>query len=513
MAEALASTTPSGTHARQPAAGNKEGLPDFLPQRPRVHRGCELHGYSPLEREDDYWVDDAAIRGEIPADLHGTLFQTCVGRNEVGGQQFGHWFDGDGVINAVTFTAGKVHFRNRYVRTEKYVRESEAQRILYRGVGTQIPGGMLRNMFRTPGNAANTSVVLHGGKLLALWEGGKPYELDPATLETVGEYNFEGALKMGQPFSAHARLDPRSGNLYNFGVFGVPKPKLHFYAIDPTGRMVLNRSHYVGEYSMLHDFAITERYAVFVLCPAFMRRPFRFLFGLSSIMESIDFDASEKTKIVVLDLQSGDIVTSCELDSFFGFHLGNAREAGDTLSVDVLCVSDMEVMGALADVYQESSDDADFLADGAQFIRFHLDLVNGGVRSEPVAGAISGEFPAWNLSRTGTDNRFTWLATIVENGTPYGFNACQKIDHASGELRLHDYGEGRFTSEINFIPRVGATEEDDGYLVSIVYNRERRKSEIVLVDARDMQHELAVIALPTHIPFGFHGNFYTQTYR
>jgi all-trans-8'-apo-beta-carotenal 15,15'-oxygenase len=483
-----------------------------LPNRPRVLPGCEMQGYQALNDETSGWINPDSIQGEIPAGIEGTLFLSCVGRNKIGDQQFGHWFDGDGMINAVTIRDGKVHYKNRYVRTPKYVNETAAQKILYRGVGTQIPGGMLKNMFRTPGNAANTNVILHGGKLLALWEGGKPWELDPATLETVGEYRFEGGLSASQPFSAHPRSNPHTGDLYNFGVFGVPKPKLHFYRIDPAGKLVSNHSHYVGDYSMCHDFAITGKHAVFVLCPAFMRTPFKFLFGINSIFESIEFDKSEKTKVVVVDLETSDIVREYEFDSFFGFHLGNAREQDGKITIDVLCVDDMDVMGGLSDVFMERGDDYDFLANGAVLTRFTLDINTGDTSREPIAGAIPGEFPVWNPTRTGMENRYTWLGTIIENGTPYGFNAYQKIDHQTGELLVHDFGEGRFTSEANFIPAGENGAEDDGYLIAIVYNHARGKSEIVIVDAKNMEQELAVIPLEHHVPFGFHGNFYPQTF-
>lgn len=483
-----------------------------LPHTSRVLPGCELYGYETLFDELSYWINPESIAGAIPPGLEGTLYMNCPGRNKIGTQQYGHWFDGDGMISAVTLKGGRAHYRNRYVRTPKYVNETAAQRILYRGVGTQIPGGMLKNMFRAPGNAANTSVILHGGKLLALWEGGKPYELDPATLDTVGEYSYDGALRSGQPFSAHPRLDPRTGNLYNFGVFGVPKPKLHFYKIDPTGRMVANTSQYVGDYSMVHDFAITERHAVFILCPAFMRTPFKFLFGVNSIFESIEFDRSKGTKIIVLELATGKLVREYAFEGFFGFHIGNARERGDELSVDALCVQNMDVMGGLANVFMERGDDFRFLDNGAHFARFTLNLATGAKRREPVDGAIAGEFPAWNPHYTGLDNRYTWLSTIIENGTPYNFNAIQKVDHQTGELRVHDFGPGRFSSEVNFIPQGEHAAEDAGYLVSIVYNHARKKSEVVILDARGMQEELAVIPLDHHVPFGFHGGFYEDTF-
>jgi all-trans-8'-apo-beta-carotenal 15,15'-oxygenase len=487
-------------------------LKQELPQKPRVLPGCELPCYETLFEEQSYWIDSEKVVGEIPAGLEGTLFYNCPGRNKIGNQQYGHWFDGDGMINAVTIKGGRVHYKNRYVRTPKFVNETAAQKILYRGVGTQIPGGFLKNMFRPPGNAANTSVILHGGKLLALWEGGKPWELDPTTLETVGEYSYEGGLSASQPFSAHPRLDPRSGKLYNFGVFGVPKPKLHFYTIDADGVLQSNVSQYVGDYSMCHDFAITDRHAVFVLCPAFMRTPFQFLFGFKSIFESIEFDKSAKTKVLVLELETAKVVREYEFDSFFGFHIGNAHEQGDEISVDVLCVENMDVMGGLSDVFMERGDDFDFLNNGARFTRFTLNLSTGVAARNIVPGSIAGEFPAWNPHYTGIQNRFSWLSTIIENGTPYGFNAFQKIDHETGELKVHDFGAGRFVSEPNFIPVAKDSPEDEGYLIAIVYNSERGKSEVVIVDAKEMERELAVIPLNHHVPFGFHGGFYEQTF-
>ena len=276
--------------------------------------------------------------------------------------------------------------------------------------------------------------------------------------------------------------------------------------------MVSNRSHYVGDYAMCHDFAITEKHAVFILCPAFMRTPFKFLFGRSSIFESIEFDKSEKTKIVVLNLETSDIVGEYEFDSFFGFHLGNAREQHGKISIDVLCVEDMDVMGGLSDVFLERGNDYDFLANGAVLTRFTLDPATGNASREPIAGSIAGEFPIWNPGYTGRENRYTWLGTILENGTPYGFNAYQKIDHQTGEVLVHDFGEGRFTSEANFIPAPQGNTEDAGYLISIVYNHARRKSEVVILDAKDMAKELAVIPLAHHVPFGFHGNFYQTTF-
>jgi all-trans-8'-apo-beta-carotenal 15,15'-oxygenase len=243
-----------------------------------------------------------------------------------------------------------------------------------------------------------------------------------------------------------------------------------------------------------------------------MRTPFKFVLGARSIFESIEFDNSRNTKVVVLELATGKLVREYEFEGFFGFHIGNAHEHGDEISVDALCVKNMDVMGGLADVFAERGDEFKFLASGARFTRFTMNLSSGAQHQALVEGSIAGEFPAWNPRFTGRENRYTWLSTIIENGTPYSFNAVQKVDHQTGELKVFDFGAGRFSSEVNFIPHGKDATEDEGYLISIVYNHARKKSEVVIVDASEMQTELAVIPLQHHVPFGFHGGFYSETF-
>ncbi len=128
----------------------------------RIMPGCHIAGYEAQPEEFDYQLGADEIQGSIPTDITGTLFRNAPGRLKIGPYKYGHWFDGDGMLNALTINEGRLHYRNRYVRTPKYIEETVAQKILYRGVGTQRPGGFLNNMFRFPGNAANTSVVYHG---------------------------------------------------------------------------------------------------------------------------------------------------------------------------------------------------------------------------------------------------------------------------------------------------------------------------------------------------------------
>jgi all-trans-8'-apo-beta-carotenal 15,15'-oxygenase len=360
-------------------------------------------------------------------------------------------------------------------------------------------------MFRFPGNAANTSVVYHGGKLLTLWEGGDPWELDPGTLETKGPWKFHGKLKSGMPFSAHGKINPRTGYYYNFGMMGA----LNFYKIAPDGRMEKRIRHKVGNYAMCHDFAMTDRHAIFFLVPAVFKSPLRFVLGMDSIVDAMSFDDSMPTKIVVISLDDLSIVREFETDPFFCFHFGNAWEEGERLQVDVSRVDKMASMDAMRDVFEDREIEHD---PSACYYRFELDLATGEVGGYKHENALPGDFPMWDTRKTGARTRYSYMASFLENGTPYAFNALQKVDNDTGEVQVYDFGLGRFTSEALFVPRSPDGPEDDGWLAAVVFNANSGKSEVSLVDAKTMDREVAVVSLRHHIPFGFHGFWEPQVF-
>jgi all-trans-8'-apo-beta-carotenal 15,15'-oxygenase len=184
-------------------------------------------GFRTLTEEYDYRIDD--IEGEVPPGLRGTLYRNGSGRNDLGGEWFPHWFDGDGMISAIRFDDRGIHYCNRYVATENYRDETRAGHIVNRGFGKQRQGGMLGNAFRQPANVSNTSIVMQGDRLLSLWEGGPPFAVDPVTLDTRGLETFGGTVKA---FSAHPKIDPQTGELFNFGIDYGARTTLTPYRID-----------------------------------------------------------------------------------------------------------------------------------------------------------------------------------------------------------------------------------------------------------------------------------------
>jgi all-trans-8'-apo-beta-carotenal 15,15'-oxygenase len=100
----------------------------------------------------------------------------------------------------------------------------------------------------------------------------------------------------------------------------------------------------------------------------------------------------------------------------------------------------------------------------------------------------------------------------VDNGTPYFYNAVVKLDTQSGAFQVKDYGQNRYTSEALFVPRESSKTEDDGYLLSFVYDAATHLTEIVILDALDPETEIAAVKLSHHVPFGFHGHFTGQVF-
>ena len=460
-------------------------------------------GLENLDAEHDYWIED--IEGEVPLDLEGTFIRNGPGRQKIGDTPYGHWFDGDGMLSAFSIRDGKVRFRNRYVRTPKYLAETEAQKILYRGFGTQIPGGWYKNAFKLPVNPANTSVIYHAGHLLALNEGGFPWEVDPTSLETIGEFDYGGAL-FGRTFSAHGKVHPKTGDYINFGAgtcregLRLPRPCINLFRIDGSGKMVAGGRTIIDRFPFCHDFALTERYAVFFIGSIVFGGMGSFFLGTQSISDRIGFDEGLAMKIVVVDLSSFETVRQFETDPGAIIHFGNAFEQGDELIVDGMYAGDFEANQTLGDVFNP-----DGRFGGGIYHRYRLNLKTGAVACEQMSEHES-EFPTFNTRSAGQKHEACYTACSIDNGANSFFNAIQKVTF-DGESTLVTLPPGQYGSEPLFAPAKNANKEDDGYLLEVVYDAFLHKSELQIYRADNLTDQVGKLHLPHHLPHQFHGFF------
>lgn len=303
--------------------------------------GVETQAAPLLERcflfdavEDSYEV--SGIAGHLPKWLRGSYYINGPARFERAGRRYKHWLDGDGMVCSLNFSETGVRFTNRFVGTTKLHDEGAAGQFLYREFGTAFPGDRLRRkvMLEPP---VNVSVYPYAGKLLAFGEQSLPIELDPGTLQTRGEYDFGASLNEVSPFAAHAKTDPRSGHLLNFGIsFSATEPMLNAYEFDAHGALVRRRRHKLRYQHSNHDFGFTPNYFAFYLSPLIMNFQ-RFWAEEISVMESLSWEPEKGSRILIAPRESKtEEPFSVEVTPRYCLHLINCHEEGQCVIVDVL---------------------------------------------------------------------------------------------------------------------------------------------------------------------------------
>ena len=467
-------------------------------------------GYDSQPHEDDYEITE--IEGQIPAELSGTLFRNGPGLLDIAGTPIHHPFDGDGMIAAFTFQDGKAHFRNRFVQTEAYQQEQAQQKILYRGVfGTQKPGGLLNNIFDVRlKNIANTNVIHWGDKLLALWEAAEPHSLNPNTLETNGIDYLGDILKPGDSFSAHPWIDPSCNMdggepcLVNFAISPGISSKITIFELATDGKLLRRHSHSIPGFSFIHDFAITPNYCIFFQ-NAVSFNPLPFLFGMSGAGECVEFQPTKPTRVVVIprDPNNREMKTF-EVSSGFVFHHANAFEKDQKIYIDSIAYASLPQVQPNTN-YKE----VDFNSlDPGQLWRFNFNLATGEVSKKLVEPRCC-EFPTIHPDKVGRDYRYLYIgAGHKDTGRNAPLQAILKLDWQTGETQTHSFAHHGYVSEPIFVPKPGATQEDEGWVLTLVYDGKNHRSTLAVLDAQNIAGEaIALLHLKRHIPYGLHGSW------
>ncbi len=436
--------------------------------------------FAPVHEE--ITADSLKVVGKLPPEMDGMFVRN--GPNP----QFPplgnyHWFDGDGMLHGVRVRDGKASYRNRYVRTAGWAEEHEAGKSLYGGI-TDPPTPQFRKGKLPTKNRANTALVWHDGRLLALWEGGDPHAVKLPALETVGPHNFGGKLK--HPFTAHPKVDPVSGEMLFFGYQFMRKPYVQYAVVSPKGEIVHAAPVEVPRPVMMHDFAVTEKYAVFMDLPE--------TFSLQRAMRGqppLKFEPELGARFGLLPrLGKPGEIKWFEAEPCFVFHTLNAYDDGDEV-VLLACRSKAfpEGVGFSPDALAAAKDDK--LIKSVLY-RWRFNLKTGKTTEGPLDD-VASEFPRVNDGLLGRKTRYGFVAR--EGGDL--FSGLIKYDLEKGTSEEHGYGKGRLGGEGVFVPRPGGKGEDDGWLVNFVHDQASGKGEMVVVDARDFKAEpVARVLIP-----------------
>ncbi len=444
--------------------------------------------FAPVHEETT--AENLPIVGKLPAGLEGMFVRT--GPNP----QFPpkgayHWFDGDGMLHGVRLQSGKASYRNRYVRTAGFEEEKKAGRALYEGL-MGMPD-LVRIAQGEPGykNAANTALVWHNGKLLALWEGGPPHAIQVPSLDTIGKETFGGQLR--HAFTAHPKVDPATGEMFFFG-YGAGKPFVRFSVLDRAGKISHTTGIDVPNPVMMHDFAVTQKYALFLDLPE--------VFHFENVLQGkplLQFDPSLGARIGVLAKKAeGKTIRWFPVKPCFVFHTLNAWEAGDEV---ILVGCRMKEFPAALDTTPRQ----EVRTEGqAVLYRWALNLRTGGVKEGPLHD-VPTDFPRVDDRLLGKPTRFGYLMKLTMDG-------FLKYDLEKGTQAEHLHGKNRFGGEGVFVPRPDAKAEDDGWLLTYVHDEGENRSELVVIDVQAFtKPPIARVRLPARVPYGFHGTWLADT--
>ena len=182
-------------------------------------------------------------------------------------------------------------------------------------------------------------------------------------------------------------------------------------------------------------------------------------------------------------------VTWYEIDPCYVFHPLNAYESGDDLILDVCRMDDTMRPGSASE---------------PKLTRWTIKPSEGRVIETQLDDRMV-EFPRVADCVVGLKHQFGYCAAFAK-GAPFG-EGLIKYDLDQGSSVYRDLAGGQ-ASEPVFVANPEGESEDDGWVMSYVYQPSTNTSEVLILNAQDIAGEpAAVIELPVRVPAGFHGNW------
>jgi len=456
-----------------------------------------LLGFRSIDR--DAFEAEVRIEGRWPEGLKGVFYRNGPAVHEVGDYRYRHWFDGDGLVQRFAARGDRLVHRARLVATHKRAREGDLGRAALPTFGSlpEDSDGIAEPDALNPGNI---SVLAHHGALLALWEAGAPWALDPDTLATRGLHTFS-AESVGLPFSAHPRVDP-DGTLWNFGYAG----RLVLWQVDASGKVQRTTALDVGPLGMPHDFVCTERFLVFLLPPLMPdpdATPEQGFLGLHR------WNGDAPTRVLVINKADLSLRRELELPAQWIFHFGNGFDDGrDVIRFDAARYPDPTI---LTHTFRSVMRGTWTPTPPARWTEYVIDVARGTVDEERRLGQhLATEFPRVSpLESNRRHERVVLLTGKAARATRPGVLDHVSCWHRRGD-RLDSYGypSTHLVEEHLLVPDPSGVPDSGGWVIGTSLDCAQGATELNVFDAdRLSAGPVARARLPYALPLGFHGCF------
>jgi carotenoid cleavage dioxygenase-like enzyme len=459
-------------------------------------------GWKPQTGEWD--VEELECEGEIPSDLEGVYIRNTENPLFESFQLY-HPFDGDGMLQMVSFKDGKASYRNRFIRTDGFEAEQVAKGPLWPGLA-EPPGlakvdygwgarGLLKD-------SSSTDVVVHGGEVLTtFYQCGDLYRLSGTTLETLGKQDWKGAFPWGDGISAHPKVDEHTGEMMFFN-YGISSPFMHYGVVDKDNNLTNYCEIPLPGPRLSHDMAITENYSILNDCPMFWDPA-----ALKNGKHAVRFFRDIPTRIGVIPRHgTTSQLRWFEFEPTYVLHWVNAFEDGDWIILDGFFQVNPEPKDAPPDPKYGQA--FRFLASSNKEPRLHrwmMNLRTGETKEHDLTDQIS-EFGMINGLHTGREHRYVYAALYYPS--KFMFRGFVQHDTVTGDVKRCELPDQVVASETVMAPAVGSQAENDGYVLTMVSDFKNDYSECLVFDARDIESgPIARLRLPERISSGTHATW------
>lgn len=462
---------------------------------------------APFRAEVD--LADCEVDGRIPGSLAGSFYR--VGPDFQYPPRFPQNipFDGEGHISVFRIADGRISLRSRYVRTQRFKVQQRAGRAVF---------GMYRNPFTDDAGlegisrgTANTTVMYHAGRLLALKEDSPPVAMDPLTLDTLDDYvTFDGRLR-SQTFTAHPKLDPVTGEMIAFGyeASGLGTDDVAVMTIDRDGKLSREFWIKVPYAGMLHDFAVTQKHIAFLVIPMAVD-----IEQMKAGGVHFAWDSALPTWFGLMR-RDGD---GSDLRWYRGpercaTHVMGAWSDGDRCYVDM----DMARKNQFPFFPNKRGEPFDPAGAAGVVTRLTVDLSKKSDTYDMQAlYPDTGVLPRQDDRYQTVPYRYGFMPTVDLSEPPHPAlagrpfrpnNGYTRFDHATGRTNTFRAGGDVALQECCFAPRRADAPEGDGYLLGVAERLlECSRSDLLIIDTADIEAgPVATVRLPFRIFGQVHG--------
>jgi len=444
---------------------------------------------------DELEVTDLPVEGKIPTDLNGVYLRNGPNQRFEPKGNF-HIFDGDGMLHGAEFRGGTMTYRNKWVKTDGWIENSDRGSEGYWGVMNSVKG----NEDRPMNDAANTDVIGHGGYALTTWYlCGTPYLIDPISLETVRSAP-EYTAGTGQAMSAHVKVDEHTGELMYFDYFSEP-PFMSYGVVSHEGELTHHVPIELPGDRLSHDMAITANYSILHDMPIYHDEG-----AHKAGRHKIVFNSELNTRFGVIPRHgASDSIKWFDFEPCFMYHVVNAWEEGD----EVVMVACRYLPAKHEDGTYDDERTAKMIGRlimDSRLWRYRMNVKTGEAIEESLNDDYNVEFPGYNSALTGRYSKWAYL--VDHHRQDFRWTGIRKMNTDTGESvgEWSDDHDHCWYAEPWYAPKDNATSEDDGYVVVFVWNDETRVQQLQVFDAQNISNgPIARVTLPQRVPAGFHG--------